>query len=95
VAVILRASSLPGDTEGLTRESSANNVNWPDILAPQFGHILMARHVRPVLREHLPAEPIDLAERHRAEAAGALEPETEAADAGKQIEDGEGHLTSS
>jgi hypothetical protein len=74
VAVIFRASSLPGDTEGLTRESAANNVNWSDILAPQLGHILMARHVRPVFREHLPAERIDLAKRHRAKAAGALEP---------------------
>ena len=49
-------------------------------------HIMVARNLRPMPRQHLAAERVRLAKRHRAKAARALQAEAEAADAGEQVE---------
>jgi hypothetical protein len=48
----------------LAREASANNVNWSDIFALQFGYVFKLADVGPVFRQHAPAEWVDLAESH-------------------------------
>jgi hypothetical protein len=66
MAVIFRASALPGVTKWLAWESAANKVNWSDVtphlFAGQRPHVLVTRHARPVLRQHLAAEFVLLAE---------------------------------
>ena len=86
VAVIFRARSVPGSTKRLARVSAANNVNCPDIFAPEFGDIFKATDVGPVLRQHTPAEWVDLAERHGDEASRALQAEAETPDPAEQVE---------
>jgi hypothetical protein len=49
VAVIILASALPGLTEWLARESSANNLNCSDFFSIEFPYIWIHRHIRPVL----------------------------------------------
>jgi hypothetical protein len=48
--------------------------------------VVMDRHPRPMLRQHAPAERIDLAERHRPEPARPLQPEAEPADPAEQVQ---------
>ena len=79
--------TLPGDGDGLARESAANKVNGS--VSPPSGagsHVVMPGHLRPVLRQHTPAPRINL---HLADDGhpGALEAEVEAADAGEQGQD--------
>jgi len=49
MAVIFRASALPGVGKRLAGVSPANNVNWSVLMALQRPHVLMDWHVRPML----------------------------------------------
>jgi hypothetical protein len=73
----------------LAGEASANNINWSDIFAPEFGDIFKARNRWPVLRQHTPAEWVDLAEGHGFEAARALQAKAETANAAEQVKNAE------
>lgn len=46
-----------------------------------------------MLRQHAPAEWIDLAERDRLKAAGAFQPEAETADAAEEVEHAQLHFS--
>jgi hypothetical protein len=61
VAVIVRASALPGDAPGLAGESAADDVHRLNCIGGQLPHVLVDRHARPVLGEHAAAPRIDLA----------------------------------
>ena len=84
MAVIFRAKSFPGSAEGLAWVSAANNVNCSNVFTFQFGYVLIDRHVRPVLPQHLTAEWIDFAESHRLHPR-PLKAKAESTDAGKQV----------
>src|SRR5687767_8576550 len=75
----------------LTREPAADCINGNSVCPEPFGgerpNVIVARHRRPMLRQHLAAERVDLAERHRAEAARALQTKVEAAYASEEAED--------
>src|SRR5690606_4166988 len=69
MAVILRASALPGNTERLARVSSANNVNCslivnhPVFLQPllgQFSNIVVYRNAWPVSFQYFLTVRLDL-----------------------------------
>jgi len=85
MAVIFRACSLPGCGKWLARVASANNINWSDIFASQFSHVVEDRDTRPMFRQHLAGERLDLAEGHGLEPARAFQAEGEAADAAEKI----------
>src|SRR5581483_5565767 len=73
---------LPGGADGLARESAANKVRG-GASSPPLGsgsHVVMLRHLRPVLREYLPAPRVDLDLPGDRE-SGPLQAEVQAADA--------------
>jgi hypothetical protein len=78
-------SSLPSrHAEGLTRESSINNVNWcANVLTPQLKNVLKNRHVGPMLLRYRAAKRVYLAEGHWMYPA-SLRRYVESADPGKQ-----------
>lgn len=83
MAVISRASSLPGDTERLTGEPAANEIHWREDIFAHFSNVAMLWDVWPVLVEDLSAIVIYL---HLPPALHAcpLQPQVEAADACKE-----------
>ena len=85
MAVIFLAPALPGGGKWLARVASANNVNWSNILASQFSHVLKDRNARPMFRQHLAGERLDLAERHGFKPTRALKAQAETADAAEKI----------
>src|SRR5690606_35003978 len=50
-------------------------------------NVVKARHLRPMRRQHAPAERVDLAEGDRLEPPGPLEAKREAADAAEEVHD--------
>ena len=72
VTVIFLAASVPGDAKGLAWVPSANNVDCPDMLGPQFSNVTMDGNAGPVLCQHAARVFLDLAESHGLEAASAL-----------------------
>jgi hypothetical protein len=81
------AGSLSGDPNArstggnvLAREPAADNVNWSDICGMKRPHIVVARNVRPMFRQHAARERFDFAECHGFKAACALKAKAEAAD---------------
>jgi hypothetical protein len=56
VAVIFRASSLPGNGPRLAGESAANNVDRSELIAFHFPDIRHAPYIRPMLRQYRKAE---------------------------------------
>jgi hypothetical protein len=64
MAVISRASTLPGKTEWLAGIPSCDDVNRSNAIASQLPHVAVNGNARPVLRQYLLAIRIDLAERH-------------------------------
>jgi len=60
MAVILLASLLPGDTERLAGEPSANKVNWFEVVFSDFSHISVSLDVGPMFFEDSVAEVIYL-----------------------------------
>jgi hypothetical protein len=83
MAVIPRARTLPGMTEGLAGIATSNEVA-PDCW--NSSNVVMAWHARPVLGEHGTAEGIDLAEGDGSH-AGSFESEAESADAAEEVKD--------
>lgn len=85
VTVILLASSLPGDTKRLARESSGDEV---DRLSHNVGcegvDVVMDWNLRPVMRQHRATKRIDFAEHRRLE-PGPFSGKRESTDAGKEI----------
>src|SRR5690606_31273612 len=64
MAVISRASALPGNTEWLAGVPSCDDVNRSNCIAGQLPHVAVDLHVRPVLREHPLAIVVELATTH-------------------------------
>lgn len=93
VAVICRASSLPGITERLTGEPSADKVNWLKVVFSDIVNISVSLNVRPMFGEHLLTEGIAL---HLPSAlhSGPLQAEIEAAYPGKERAEGQHQLVS-
>jgi hypothetical protein len=60
VAVILCAASLPGAGERLAGESSANNVNWCEVVGSCVSDVCMAFSVWEVTCQDAPAPFVDL-----------------------------------
>ena len=56
VTVICLACSLPGKTERLTGESSADKINSWDVSPVDLRDVVVTRDFRPVLFEYLPTE---------------------------------------
>jgi hypothetical protein len=86
ISVVFRATSLPGVAEWLAGESSDDDVGDPGG-GLKRSYVVMNRHPRKVLRQHLSAPRFDLAKLHRAESASHLKAEAESADAAEQVED--------
>ena len=89
MTVIFRATSLPGDTEGLAGIPSRDAINSSKSICVERADVLVLRHVGPVLLQHGAAVRVDLAEGDGAEASGALKAEAEAANAAEQVENPE------
>ena len=92
-----KPAPLPCETEAasgsakiLAGEAAADDIDGNSIGSKSFAgegpDIVIARHLRPMLRQHAPAEGFDLAEGDRLEAARPLQPQAEAADAREQVE---------
>jgi len=60
VTVIILASSLPGNGKWLAGESSANKVNWWEVVCPAFSDVSEFRDIGPVFREDFLAKLIIL-----------------------------------
>lgn len=60
MAVILLASLLPGDTERLAGEPSANKVNCGEVVRSDFPHVSVSLDVGPMFFEDSVAEVIYL-----------------------------------
>ena len=86
VAVIFRASSLPGQTKGLAGVSSDDDVNRSSCIGCQLPYIFKNWHIGPVFLENPPAERVDLAEGHGFKAAGAFQAEAETADSAEKVQ---------
>lgn len=89
-----KSGAGPGIANVLTGESGRDNIRFAFIELPRF-NVIVARHVGPVLRQHVACERINLAERHRLESARALQAKAEAANAAEEVKDTKGHLRSS
>jgi hypothetical protein len=89
-AVILLASLLPGDTERLAGEPSANKVNWFEVVFPDFSHVPVSLDVGPVFFKDSVAEVIYL---HLPFAlhSGPFEAKVETAYSGEEGAEGETH----
>jgi hypothetical protein len=72
-------SPLPGDGDGLAREPAADEVGSGQVIGVHLADVAPAGHVGPVLRQHPPAERVDL---NLADAApaGPFQAEVKAAD---------------
>ena len=75
MAVIVRASALPGLTERLAGVPAGDDIDRSNVICPQGSDIGVAGHAGPVLGEHLPAKRIDFTERNGFEPACTLKPE--------------------
>jgi hypothetical protein len=71
----------------LAGKPAADDIDMPDLLSGKRAHVFMARHFRPVPRQHAPAEWIDLAKGDRLESARALKAQVETTDASEQRQD--------
>jgi hypothetical protein len=85
------ADALPGLADVLAGEAAADCVNGNSIAGQSLGgklsHVMIAGNLRPMLRQHAPAERVNLAERDSLKSARALQSKIEAADAREQRED--------
>lgn len=59
-AVIVLSEPLAGETDGLAGETSSDNVNWFKLSSGKLTDVSIARHVRPVLRQHAAAPVVNL-----------------------------------
>lgn len=59
VAVVCRASLLPGDREGLTGDAPADKVNWTKLVTAHLFQIVDMDGVWPMVFEDLGAEWVD------------------------------------
>jgi hypothetical protein len=99
VAVICRASALPGVREGLTGEAPGNDVNAPDSalskrLCCELLDIIEDGNVRPMFSQNLLAERFNLAKSNRLYAS-PLRRKVDAPDTREQAEHLERHITPS
>jgi hypothetical protein len=82
-----------GRAEWLAWESTTDDIDGNSIgsksLARKGSYIVIAGHLRPVFRQHPPAEWIDFAKGNGLKAARALKAKVEAADPSEQGEDAE------
>jgi hypothetical protein len=84
-----KSGALPHRRNVLAGKSSANNINWSDIFAPELGYVFKLANVWPVFCQHAPAEWVDLAEGDGFEAARALKAKAETANAAEQVKNAE------
>ena len=89
IAVIFRASLLPGSGPRLAREPTADEVNSSKSICVDGFDVVIDRHVGPVLLQNGLAERLSLAEGHCPKRSGSFESEAEPSDAAEEVEDGE------
>lgn len=87
------ASALTRRADVLTREAAADGVRPNKSVCRHAGggegsHVIVARHLRPMFRQHGARVWLALAESDGSEAAGPLEAEAEPANAAEQVEQG-------
>jgi len=82
VTVIFRASSLPGKTVRLARESSGNNVNWFEVVFSAFSDISESLNIWQASVQHALAVIIDLDLPHALHSC-ALKAQVDTANSGK------------
>jgi hypothetical protein len=94
-AFALQTRAKSGNRQVLAGEPAADDIDGNSSLgksvAGEGSHVIEARNLGPMLRQHLAGEWVDLAEGDRLEPARALKAEREAADPAEQVEDAE-HL---
>jgi len=85
------AGAFSGDADVLAGEAAAYDIGprpgFGQPIGVERANVVMDRNLWPMLRQHPPAEWIDLAERHGLETARPLQAEGKAADAAEQVED--------
>lgn len=81
----VKSGAVSCEADILAGEASANNVNWSDIFAPELRYVFELADVRPVFRQHAPAEWVNLAEGDGFESARALKAKAEAANSAEQV----------
>jgi hypothetical protein len=90
IAVIVLASLLPGNGIWLARKAAGDNVDGSDVmfndLPRQFVDVLVARHIGPMLRQHLLTEFVLFTEGYRRHAS-AFKAKAETADPAEEIEE--------
>ena len=74
----VKSGAASREADVLAGKSSANNVNWSDIFALQFGYVFKLANVRPVFRQHAPAEWVEFTKCHGLETACAFQAKAEA-----------------
>jgi hypothetical protein len=84
-----KSSALSRKANVLAGEAAADNVNGNSVCCQSFGgeasHVVINRHLRPMLSQNAAAKGFDFAERYGFESARALKPQAETADAAKQV----------
>ncbi len=86
VTVISRASSLPGNAERLAWVSSANKVDWTDLLCGEGSDVAVDRDSGPVLFEDGLAVGLDFTEGNRSH-SGSFKPKAKTTDSREEVED--------
>ncbi len=75
---------LSCEADILTGEAATDDIDGADLFAREGSHVMVAGNLRPMFRQHAPAEWIDLAKGDGLESARSLKPKVEPADAGEQ-----------
>jgi hypothetical protein len=87
IAVIVCASPLPGNGEGLARETAADEVNSSISICVDGSNVVVDRCVGPVLSQDGLTEGVLLAEGDCPKRSGSFESEAEPSDAAEEVED--------
>ena len=82
MSLVIPATSLSGDAEGLAGVPTGKQVERSKLITPKRGHVVVLGNVRPVLLKHLSGVRVDF---HLAYAlvTGSLQAEVDAADTGE------------
>nr|WP_052757334.1 hypothetical protein [Sphingobium chungbukense] len=90
-ALAINSRSLSSFRQVLAGEASADDIDGNSVsgqsVGCEFSNVMIARHLRPVFRQHAAGKFFDLAKGDRLETASALKAKAETADAAEQVED--------
>ena len=89
ISVIFCASLLPGNGEGLARETAADEVNSSKSICVDGSDVVVDRRVGPMLSQDGLAERLSLTECNCSKSSRCFESEAEPSDAAEEVEDGE------